>query len=176
MSPREPALAQVLNAIKNFSANAGMLAPIWLRSAFLAGSGSRPLADNTRCRMTRRTAPATLKDRTFAMARLKIVYDGDCPFCSRYVTLLRLREHFDVDLIDARRHPALAQQYGLDLNDGMIVDFDGRVHHGAEALWLLSTMAKRPGPFASKTVAHLAYPLLRAGRNATLKLLGRPGL
>jgi len=110
------------------------------------------------------------------MPRLRIIYDGDCPFCSRYVALLRLREHVGVEMVDARRNPALAQQYGLDLNEGMIADLDGRVHHGAEAMWLLSTMARRPGPFASKTFVRFAYPVLRAGRNATLKLLGRPRL
>ena len=65
------------------------------------------------------------------MATLRIIYDGDCPFCSSYVALLRLREQYDVRLVDARKEPALAAQYGLDLNEGMIVDLDGKVHHGA---------------------------------------------
>jgi len=36
-----------------------------------------------------------------AKATLHIVYDGDCPFCSGYVALLRLREQYDVRLVDA---------------------------------------------------------------------------
>ena len=35
--------------------------------------------------------------------RASIVYDGDCPFCSRYVKLVRLREALgSVDLVNAR--------------------------------------------------------------------------
>jgi predicted DCC family thiol-disulfide oxidoreductase YuxK len=107
------------------------------------------------------------------MASLRIVYDGDCPFCRNYVALLRLRERHDVRLVDARREPALAAQYGLDLNEGMIVDMDGKVHHGARAVSLLSHLSGRFGLLRSERVASAVYPLLRFGRNVTLKLLGR---
>ncbi|HSP24134.1 MAG TPA: DCC1-like thiol-disulfide oxidoreductase family protein [Saliniramus sp.] len=107
------------------------------------------------------------------MASLRIVYDGDCPFCSRYVALMRLRERHKVELVDARREPEKAQAYGLDLNEGMIVDLDGAVHHGARAVALLSRLSRRPGPLASDRLAALAYPVMRAGRNLTLRLLGR---
>ena len=107
------------------------------------------------------------------MTPLRIVYDGDCPFCSRYVALLRLREQYDVELVDARREPARAAQYGLDLNEGMIADLDGKVHHGARAVALLSRLSRTPGPLRFDTVADVLYPLMRFGRNAALKLLGR---
>ncbi len=115
------------------------------------------------------------------MAALTIVYDGECPFCSRYVRLVRLRENFDVRLVDAREDIALARAYGLDLNEGMIADLDGKVFHGADAVWLLSTLSTRSGLvngamarlFSSRRLASLAYPVLRAGRNATLRMLGR---
>src|SRR2546423_970043 len=76
-----------------------------------------------------------------AKAPLHIVYDGDCPFCSSYVALLRLREQYDVHLVDARRQPAVAARYGLDLNEGMIVELEGTVHHGARAIRPRSTIA-----------------------------------
>jgi predicted DCC family thiol-disulfide oxidoreductase YuxK len=107
------------------------------------------------------------------MATLRIVYDGDCPFCSRYVALLRLREHYDVRLVDARKEPACAAQYGLDLNAGMIVDLDGAVYHGARAMSLLSRLSGAISPLRSEWVASAIYPLLRLGRNASLKALGR---
>jgi predicted DCC family thiol-disulfide oxidoreductase YuxK len=107
------------------------------------------------------------------MARLHIVYDGDCPFCSRYVALLRLREQHDVRLVDARKNPAFAAQYGLDLNAGMIVDLDGNVFHGARAISVLSRLSGTISPLRSEWIARAVYPLLRFGRNVSLKVLGR---
>ena len=107
------------------------------------------------------------------MTPLRIVYDGDCPFCSNYVQLLRLRKHFDVDLIDAREDTATANAYGLDLNEGMIADLDGAVHHGSDAVWILSQLSERPGLFSNRAVARFAYPFMRTGRNLTLRMLGR---
>ncbi len=107
------------------------------------------------------------------MAYLHIVYDGDCPFCSSYIKLLRLREQFDVRLVDARREPEFAAQYGLDLNEGMVVDMNGEVHHGARAVALLSRLSSRINPLRSDRVADAVYPFLRFGRNVALKVLGR---
>jgi predicted DCC family thiol-disulfide oxidoreductase YuxK len=108
-----------------------------------------------------------------ARAPLHIIYDGDCPFCSGYVALLRLREQYDVRLIDARKEPAVAARYGLDLNEGMIVEFDGKVHHGARAMSLLARLSGTLSPLRSERVASAVYPLFRFGRNVALKVLGR---
>ncbi len=112
---------------------------------------------------------------------LRIVYDGDCPFCSRYVRLVRLRENFAVELIDARKAPEAARRYGLDLNEGMIADVDGEVHHGSDAVWVLSLLSSGSGLanrvlarlFSSRTTARVIYPLMRLGRRAALRVLGR---
>lgn len=117
-------------------------------------------------------------------AVVEIVYDRDCPFCSRYVQLVRLRENFDVRLVDARQNPSHADRYrslGYDLTDGMVVETGGRLYHGADAITILSLLSSRSGfwnrifanCFRSKTVSRLAYPLLRAGRNLTLMAMGR---
>lgn len=107
------------------------------------------------------------------MQQLHIVYDGQCPFCSRYVQLVRLRERVSVVLVDARREPERAAAYGLDLNAGMIADLDGVVHHGAAAVSLLSRLSRRPGPLAWAPLARVLYPAMRLGRQVTLKALGR---
>src|SRR5438046_960309 len=85
-----------------------------------------------------------------AKATLHIIYDGDCPFCSSYVALLRLREQYDVHLVDARKEPAVAARYGLDLNEGMVVDLDGQVHHGARAMSLLARLSGTLSPLRSE--------------------------
>ena len=107
------------------------------------------------------------------MTTLHIVYDGDCPFCRNYVGLLKLRESYDVHLVDARREPAFAARYGLDLNEGMIADLDGKVYHGARAVALLSRISGTFKPLGREWVARVMYPVLRFGRNAALKALGR---
>lgn len=116
---------------------------------------------------------------------LQIVYDGECPFCSAYVKLLRLREAIGpVELIDARgRHPILQEirQAGLDLDDGMVVKTGGRLYHGGDCLHVLAMLSTRAGLFnrlvgaifRSPRLSRALYPSLRAGRNAALRLLGR---
>jgi predicted DCC family thiol-disulfide oxidoreductase YuxK len=110
------------------------------------------------------------------MSRLTIVYDGECPFCASYVTLLRLREQHEVELVDARRDRARATSYGLDLNAGMIADLDGEVFHGAPAMALLSRLSRGPRLMGSEAVAERVYPSLRGGRALALRLLGRKPL
>jgi predicted DCC family thiol-disulfide oxidoreductase YuxK len=114
-----------------------------------------------------------------------LLYDGDCPFCSRYVAYLRLREAVGpVTVADARSHPELlaeALEHAYDLNEGMLLKLDGRYYHGADCINVLALLSTPSGIFnrvnrvlfRSKAVSRLSYPALRAGRNLALKLLGR---
>lgn len=117
-----------------------------------------------------------------------IVYDGDCPFCSRYVKLLRLRESLGtVHLVNARQpHPAVAyaEEAGVVLDNEMALVLAGKVYSGADCINRLALMSTPSGPlnrlnaalFSSPTASRLAYPVLRACRNATLRALGREPL
>lgn len=117
-----------------------------------------------------------------------IVYDGDCPFCTRYVRLLRLRESAgNVALVNARDGGPLVDEIraaGLDLNEGMVLKLGGRLYHGDECMHRLALMSTpstlfnriNGSVFRSPTVSRLLYPLLRTGRNLTLRLLGRQRL
>ncbi len=116
---------------------------------------------------------------------LVIVYDGECPFCSRYVRLLSLKKAVgEVRLIDAREGGSFAaeiQRSGLDLNEGMVVRYGGRLYHGSDCVHLLAMLSTESGAFnrlnalmfRSKTLSRVLYPVLRMGRNLTLRLLGR---
>lgn len=118
-------------------------------------------------------------------AGLVIVYDGECPFCSNYVQVLALREAVGkVHLVDARSdHPLVSklQRDGYDLNEGMAVSFGGRIYYGAECVHMLALLSTDSGifnrinsvVFRSSTLSRVLYPMLRAGRNLTLRLLGR---
>jgi predicted DCC family thiol-disulfide oxidoreductase YuxK len=114
-----------------------------------------------------------------------LLYDGDCPFCSSYVSYVRLREAAGpVTLADARKHPALvaeAKALGFDIDVGMVLKLDGQYYFGADCIHALSLLTTPSGVFnrlsrslfKSKTVARFAYPLLRACRNLSLLVLGR---
>jgi predicted DCC family thiol-disulfide oxidoreductase YuxK len=117
-----------------------------------------------------------------------LLYDGECPFCSRYVVHVRLREAAGhVTLANAREHPTLVEEVrrlSYEIDTGMVLKLNGRYYHGADCIHMLALLTTPAGwfnrinalAFRSRTVARFAYPILRAGRNLTLKLLGRSRL
>ena len=116
---------------------------------------------------------------------LVIIYDGDCPFCTAYVTLVRLRETVgEVELVNARSDdPRVATLLaeGVDLDEGMAVLWQGRRHVGAEAVHLLALLSGQGGGlnrlqrrlFRSPRAARRIYPWLVRGRRLWLRLAGR---
>jgi predicted DCC family thiol-disulfide oxidoreductase YuxK len=114
-----------------------------------------------------------------------VVYDGECPFCSSYVKLLRLREAVGpVVLLNAREdHPVVRQveEHGVVLDQEMALVMGGEIYSGGECLNRLALMSTQSGLFNRLNVAlfsspkfsKLAYPFLRGGRNLALKALGR---
>jgi predicted DCC family thiol-disulfide oxidoreductase YuxK len=114
-----------------------------------------------------------------------ILYDGECPFCTRYVRYTRLKEAAGpVRLLDAREAgPEVdeAHRRGYDLNEGMLLKYQGQFYHGDAALHVLAVLTTQSGVFnrvnawlyRSPSRARIAYPFLRCGRNAALRLLGR---
>jgi len=115
-----------------------------------------------------------------------VVYDGDCPFCSHYVKMLRLREAVGtVTLINAREENnpivRLVRDRGVILDQEMALVMDGKVYSGSDCINRLALMSTRSTwfnrlnatVFSSPRLAAVAYPFLRAGRGVALKLLGR---
>ena len=117
---------------------------------------------------------------------LTVVYDAECPFCSRFVLLYRVRQLVGrVRLIDARSGDPIVEEIRsrhYDLDEGMVVYWQGQYYHGAEAMHLLallgtdSTAFNRVNRllFSRPRLARRLYPRLVAGRNMTLRILGRP--
>jgi predicted DCC family thiol-disulfide oxidoreductase YuxK len=59
---------------------------------------------------------------------LSVYYDGQCPFCSRYMQLYRLRQgDKELVLINVRNDVATLAEVtamGLDIDNGMVVQLD----------------------------------------------------
>jgi predicted DCC family thiol-disulfide oxidoreductase YuxK len=114
-----------------------------------------------------------------------VVYDGQCPFCSRYVSLLRLRDTLgQVQVVDARQGGPIVDDVlaaGLNLDEGMVLKIDGRFYHGDECIHRLALLGSSStlfnqlnrAVFHSPRLSRLLYPFLRSGRNGVLRLLGR---
>ena len=119
--------------------------------------------------------------------KLTIIYDGECPFCREYVKFQRLRQAAEsVELVDARAHPEVLAANAIShgaIEEGMVVIADGRQHHGADAVHLLSTLSESPERWWVRAVAavsrsgpasRLLYPILKRGRRVALFFLGVP--
>lgn len=114
-----------------------------------------------------------------------IVYDGECPFCARFVAWQKLKESVGpVQMYDARDAGELSRALwdaGYDLNEGMVLIWNDQVFHGDDCVHRLALLSSGSGlfnglnawVFKSPRISALLYPILRAGRNATLRMLGR---
>jgi len=118
-------------------------------------------------------------------ADMYLVYDEQCPACSYYCHMVRIRESVGkLVLVDAREPGSLMDEIteaGLDIDQGMVLVVGDRMYYGADAIHALVIMGTRSGAFnrltywcfKSKAVSAVLYPVLRAGRNLLLKILGR---
>ena len=114
-----------------------------------------------------------------------LVYDKECPACDYYCNTVRIRESVgNIVLIDARKtssHLRKITAAGLDIDQGMVLIVSDRMYYGADAIHALALMGTRSGfvnrlsywCFKSKSMSRVLYPILRAGRNLLLKILGR---
>lgn len=116
---------------------------------------------------------------------LTLIYDGDCPVCSAYVRFVRLRESVgEVRLINARDGGAEVEalkRQSIDFDEGMVLLYDDRIYHGSDCIHMLALLSTNSGwfnrfnaaIFKSERASRLLYPVLRAGRNLLLRLLGK---
>lgn len=119
--------------------------------------------------------------------QVSIVYDGQCPVCSRLAAASRLRERAAAqELIDARSVPVDDVQGNdlgdVDFNQGFAVVVNGEVHLGADGARMLALLTEPTGIFfrlfqllvRGSRRSRFFYPLLRAGRNLLLRMMGVP--
>jgi predicted DCC family thiol-disulfide oxidoreductase YuxK len=114
-----------------------------------------------------------------------LLYDKECPFCDAYIRMTKIKElGCNISLLDARDHLDLVEEFykkELDINKGMILNFNNTIYFGSHAIYVLALLST-PNNFFNrvnkfvfqyKVLASLLYPILRVGRRATLYLLGK---
>ena len=116
---------------------------------------------------------------------MKIVYDGECPFCSKYVRLIHLRKTIGhVELINARTDTSIQEklkELSIDINQGMVlidaedVYFAEDCVHRLALLSTSSTFFNRINKFVfkNKILSKILYPIMKTGRNFVLFILRR---
>ncbi len=116
--------------------------------------------------------------------KIEIYYDGDCPFCTQFVLLSKLKKEYEVSINNLRNNPDKVKEFKeklYDVNEGMVVIFDNEVYFGHEAVHLMTKLSDK-NYFLSKIYniffSNLAftkflYPIMRFFRNITLRILGR---
>jgi predicted DCC family thiol-disulfide oxidoreductase YuxK len=115
--------------------------------------------------------------------RTEILYDGDCPICQQAVCLLDKNTQPFVT-INARDQSPLrdaATAAGLDLDQGFVVNHDGKLYAGAAAAHLLADLLPQNGwrhqitrlLFGTEQRTRFFYPLCRSARRALLALRGK---
>jgi len=115
-----------------------------------------------------------------------LLYDGDCPVCSAYVGIARLRELCPgLQILNARAEPSLVEamrRQGLDINEGMILSLGDTIYFGAEATRMIAAFGQSSPSIWRRTALGLVgaapwarhlYPWLNGGRRLLLRLLGR---
>lgn len=112
-----------------------------------------------------------------------LVYDKECPACSYFCKLARIRESVGkLVLVDAREGGPVMDEItaaGLDIDQGMVLKVGDKLYYGADAIHTLSLMGTRSGAFnrlsfflfRSKRLSAVIYPVLRSCRNLLLKIL-----
>jgi len=116
---------------------------------------------------------------------VELVYDKQCPICEFYCQRIDVKESAGrLVRIDARDNSDIMQDItalGLDIDEGMVVRVENKLHYGADAIHELALLSSGNGfvnamaklTFGSRAMARVLYPFFRFVRNFFLKMLGR---
>lgn len=118
---------------------------------------------------------------------IELIYDGKCPICVPCVKAYELKEQPEqLRKVDARQNnAALLEEIkaaGMDINKGLVIRYNGKLHYAAEAMALLAKIGTNKGLlnyinatfFKYKPVAVVCYPLLKAVRKTLFVILCIP--
>ena len=128
----------------------------------------------------------SVASKTPRICEVLIVYDGDCPMCSNFAKLYKIKESVGtLKIVNARQadNKIISQinTRGLNLDLGFVVKIDEMFYHASDATNVLALIGSNTGIFnrlnvlifRSKILTKLLYPLFRTARNLALLLKGK---
>jgi predicted DCC family thiol-disulfide oxidoreductase YuxK len=115
-----------------------------------------------------------------------LLFDGECPACSAYVAMSRLRQLYPgLRVMSARSEAALVAELrgrGYEINEGMVLCLDGVIHFGPDATRMIAVLGRSSPSRWRRTAlaavgtapwARRLYPWLNRTRLLLLRTLGR---
>lgn len=117
------------------------------------------------------------------LQKLTLYYDKECPFCSKYANLLKLKKNFEITLKDARENLSEISLIceNLNINDGFIVLYKNDCFQGAKALAFLNSAIDKTTLFGKlhfffcydNLFSNLLYKFFFIWRKIILFILGK---
>ncbi len=113
-------------------------------------------------------------------ANIIIVYDGDCMMCRQFRAFVELKKKTTLTRYNMRTSPDIVDHYhtlGFDIDQGIIIDIDGVVYYGAEALTILDAIIILPYGLKKRLLrivqipwmTRILYPILLLIRKISAK-------
>jgi predicted DCC family thiol-disulfide oxidoreductase YuxK len=115
--------------------------------------------------------------------KIILYYDKQCPFCSKYANLVKLKKNFEIILKNARENldeiSILCKN--LDINNGFIVLYKNDCFQGAKALEFLNSAVDKTTLLGKlhflfkydNFISNLLYKFLFILRKIILYILGK---
>lgn len=115
---------------------------------------------------------------------INIYYDKDCPFCSKYAQLIKLKKEHTINILNARESKEKINYFraiDFDINEGIILQCDDKkIYQGVEAIVFLDNLSEKKMFFSSfysyiintKIFKRYLYPTIKAIRKVILKIAG----
>ena len=113
-----------------------------------------------------------------------LVFDRQCPVCTYYCQLVRIRKQLGhVVIVDAREPSIIMDEItekGWDVDDGIVLKIGTELYYGSDAIHRLAFISSRSDVFnrfnywmfKSHRLSNLSYPFFKFLRRILLKVMG----
>ena len=73
---------------------------------------------------------------------VKVYYDGDCFFCTKYAIYIKLKSKFkNIEIVSLRENPDLSQKFkesNMNVNNGFVVEYNDKYYFGSKGFSILN--------------------------------------